>query len=165
MSQRDDNFPEEDYEEADSDTEKLAPDATPLCPNCLKPVDPKQYYCPYCGSNEAINPLATYMPLVRIRHNYDIFITMWHKLWRGRIGSATIILFSFLITVFASAMLLVGLPVMLWFILRDKHLRTYRLRVFALILLAVLVTFLLFGLPSVFSGMGYRISTRPVAPK
>jgi hypothetical protein len=162
MSRENNKMPEQDTAEFES--EQLAPDATPLCVNCLKPVNPKQYYCPYCGSNEAINPLATYMPLVRIRHNYDIFITMWRKLWRGHVGSTTIILFSFLIALFAPYML-IGLPIMLWLILRDNHLRTYRLRVFALILLAVLVTFLLFGSLSLFSGMGYRISSHPVTPK
>jgi hypothetical protein len=164
MSQADDNLPEDDLEMPNDKSDKLAPDATPLCPNCLKPVDAKQYYCPHCGSNTAINPLAIYMPLVQIRHNYDIFITMWRKLWRRRIGSATIILFSFLITVFAPYML-IGLPLMLWLILRDKHLRTYRLRVFALILLAALLTFLLFGSQSLLSGIGYRVSTHPVTPK
>jgi hypothetical protein len=165
MSHKGNNFSDEDFEKADSEARELASDATPLCPNCLKPVDPKQYYCQHCGSNEAINPLATYMPLVRIRHNYDIFITMWRKIWRGRIGSATIIFFSFLIAVFASSMLLIGLPVMLWLILRDTHLRTYRLRVFGLILLVILATFLLLGSSYFGSLMGYRITSHPVAPK
>ncbi len=52
--------------------------AKPLCPNCLRPVDPRAYYCPYCGSNEAINPLASYMPFVRIR----FMVGMVGKLWR-----------------------------------------------------------------------------------
>ncbi|MDO8304001.1 MAG: zinc ribbon domain-containing protein [Sedimentisphaerales bacterium] len=165
MSRKDYNFSDEDFEEADSEADTLAPDATPLCPNCLKPVDPKQYYCPHCGSNEAINPLATYMPLVRIRHNYDIFITMWRTLWRKRIGSTTIILFSFLIAVFASSLLLIGLPVMLWLILRDNHLQTYRLRVFGLILLVMLTTFLLLGRSSIGPLMGYRVTVHNVTPK
>jgi hypothetical protein len=164
MSQRDNNFPDEDFEKADSEASKLASDATPLCVNCLKPVDPKQYYCPYCGSNEAINPLATYMPLVRIRHNYDIFITMWRKLWRGRIGSATIILFSFLTAVCVPIMLL-GLPFVLWLILRDKRLRTYRLYVFALIVLTVFMTYLIVGQWPVLWAPGYRMPAHPVVPK
>ena len=165
MSQRDNNFSDEDFDKADSEADKLASDATPLCPNCLKPVEPKQYYCPHCGSNEAINPLATYMPLVRIRHNYDIFITMWRKLWRGRIGSATVILFSFLIAVFASPILLIGLPVMLWLIFRDTHLRIYRLRVVGLILLVFLATFLLLGRSSFGLLMGNRVTAHHAAPK
>jgi hypothetical protein len=39
---------------------------TPLCPECLTPVDPRKYYCPKCGSDAALNPNATYMPFVRI---------------------------------------------------------------------------------------------------
>ena len=42
-------------------------EATPLCPNCLKEVDPNAYYCPYCNSPSAINPNATYMPYNNIK--------------------------------------------------------------------------------------------------
>jgi hypothetical protein len=164
MNQRDDKFPDEDFEKVDAQAGELAPDATPLCPNCLKPVDPKQYYCPHCGSNTAINPLATYLPIAQIRFNYDIFITMWRKLWNKRLGSATIILFSFLIAAVAPIML-VGLPVILWLSLRDKHLRTYRLYVFALMILIVLMTFVMLGRLPMLSGTGYRMSSHPVAPK
>ncbi len=59
--------------------EYLPPDAKPLCPYCLQPCDPLQYYCTNCGSNEAINPLAAYMPYVRIRFSIGIFV----KLCRG----------------------------------------------------------------------------------
>jgi integral membrane sensor domain MASE1 len=164
MNQKDDNSVGNDFDRVDSESEKVAPDATPLCVNCLKPVDPKQYYCTHCGSNEAINPLATYMPLVRIRHNYDIFITMWRKLWRRRTGSATIILFSFLIACVAPIMLM-GLPIMLWVIFRDRHLRAYRLAVFGLIVMIVFMTFALLGRLPLLSHTGYRMSSHPVAPK
>jgi hypothetical protein len=164
VKQWDDNLPKENSDAENTEAGKIAPDATPLCLNCLKPVDPKQYYCPHCGSNEAINPLATYMPLVRIRHNYDIFITLWRKLWRRRTGSTAVIFFTFLITMFAPAMLL-GLPVMLWFIIRDKHLRAYRLSVFALVLAVAITIFLIFGGLSLLSGMSGSLTAYPVRPK
>jgi len=60
------------------DDEYLPPDAKPLCPECLQPCDPLQYYCTNCDSNEAINPLSAYMPYVRIR----LKIGFYGKLWR-----------------------------------------------------------------------------------
>lgn len=51
----------------------------PLCPNCLRRCHPLQYYCANCGGNEVINPLASYMPYVRIRFNVGIFIKLWRR--------------------------------------------------------------------------------------
>ena len=61
----------------------LAPDARPLCPNCLEPCDPSLYYCDKCGSSLPINPLASYMPFVNIRFNYGGFVRLWKKIWRN----------------------------------------------------------------------------------
>jgi len=61
--------PQEDFE---------LQNATPVCPHCLRPVDPLAYYCPNCDSNDAINPLACYLPFVRIR----FVVGMIGKLWR-----------------------------------------------------------------------------------
>jgi hypothetical protein len=55
------------------DDEYLPPDAKPLCPRCLQPCHPLQYYCTNCGCNEVINPLASYIPYIRIRFNIGIF--------------------------------------------------------------------------------------------
>jgi len=67
-----------DTPSTDHGQENGDPIATPLCPRCLRPCDPHLYYCPHCGSNEPINPLASYMPFVRLRFN----IGMIGRLWR-----------------------------------------------------------------------------------
>ncbi len=61
------------------DDEYLPPGAKPLCPRCLQPCDPHQYYCTNCGCNEAINPLTTYIPYVRIRFNIGILIKLYRR--------------------------------------------------------------------------------------
>ena len=83
----------------------LTADARPLCPRCLKPCSPLQYYCDNCASNEVINPLASYMPFVRIRFNagmigklgwkilYDIEISIVYRLLLILMLIAAILLF------------------------------------------------------------------------
>lgn len=61
------------------DDEYLPSDAKPLCPQCLQPCDPLQYYCTNCNSNEAINPLSAYMPYVRLRFNIGIFVKLYRR--------------------------------------------------------------------------------------
>jgi len=68
------------------DSDKIAQDAVPLCPICLEPCDPRDHYCPKCGSNEAINPLASYMPFESIRFEAGMFGKLWHKAWDPRIS-------------------------------------------------------------------------------
>ena len=73
------NISARDFEEADQlDDEFIPDDARPICVKCLEPCHPLQHYCANCDSNEVINPLASYMPFVRIRFN----IGMLGKLWR-----------------------------------------------------------------------------------
>jgi len=62
------------------DDEFVPYDAVPLCPKCLKPCHPLQYYCDKCDSNAAINPLASYMPFVRIRFNIGMVVKAWRKM-------------------------------------------------------------------------------------
>jgi hypothetical protein len=61
------------------DDEYLPPDAKPLCPYCLQPCNPLQYYCTNCGSNKAINPLAAYMPYIRLRFSIGIFGKLYRR--------------------------------------------------------------------------------------
>jgi len=72
----------EDFTRENSDVSgseaTLAEDAVPLCPNCLEPCDPRGNYCPKCGSNEAINPLASYLP-ESISLRAGMFGKLWHK--------------------------------------------------------------------------------------
>ena len=70
-----------DGEQVDNDY--LPPDAKPLCRRCLQPCNPLQYYCTNCGSNEAINPLAAYMPYVRLRFSIGIFAKLVRRALDG----------------------------------------------------------------------------------
>ena len=61
--------------------QEIAQDASPLCPQCLRPCDPLDYYCPHCGSNETINPLTPYISFVNIRYNVGICGKLWNRCW------------------------------------------------------------------------------------
>ncbi len=96
------------------DNNYIPEDAQPLCPNCLKPCHPLQYYCDKCGSNDAINPLTPYIGFVNIRFNYGIFITMWRKIWYEEDTSIiTKLFYLYMITMFVPLFLVVGLPLFL----------------------------------------------------
>ena len=92
----------------------LSPDAQPLCHNCLAPCDRLQYYCHNCDSTEPINPLAAYIPFVRLRFHYGIFCNMWRMLWYGEVITLTCRLaFVLFIFLFAPIMFVLGLPLLL----------------------------------------------------
>lgn len=86
-------------------------DARPVCFKCLKPCHQLQNYCDSCDSNEVINPLASYMPFVRIRFECGFYGKMWRKVLYDK--EASIILWSlclFLTIAFAPILIIVGLP-------------------------------------------------------
>ena len=96
------------------DDEFIPDDARPLCPKCLKPCHPLQNYCNNCDSNQVINPLAPYMPFVNIRFNYDIYLTMWRKVWYDSETSIVGRLFYlFMIAAFMPMLVMFGLPALL----------------------------------------------------
>ncbi|MCD6395853.1 MAG: hypothetical protein J7M40_20400, partial [Planctomycetes bacterium] len=56
----------------------------PVCSNCLRPYDDAlEYYCPHCGSNEAVNPLTPYIAFVNIRFNVGMVGKLWRR-FQGR---------------------------------------------------------------------------------
>ncbi len=62
---------------------KTAAEGVPVCLNCLRPYDDVlEYYCPKCGSNEAVNPLAPYMAFVNIRFNVGLVGRVWRRFER-----------------------------------------------------------------------------------
>jgi hypothetical protein len=77
----------------------LSDDAVPVCPNCLEPCDPLDNYCPHCGSNEAVNPLASYMPFVDLRFRIGMIGKLWRKTWSTKtaIGQKIIYICLFLL--------------------------------------------------------------------
>lgn len=50
---------------------------TPLCLRCLKPVDPRAYYCPHCGNG--VGQLTPYMPLESVPWETSIWGQMWRQ--------------------------------------------------------------------------------------
>jgi hypothetical protein len=75
--------------------------AWPVCPQCLVPCHPLQDYCENCDSNEAINPLASYMPFVRIRFNIGMLIKLWRRIRYDKETSIMTALFYLLLLVMA----------------------------------------------------------------
>ncbi|HIJ51660.1 MAG TPA: hypothetical protein HPP66_00720 [Planctomycetes bacterium] len=138
-----DNMPVGDNKKAEQvDDEFIPADAWPVCFKCLKPCHPLQYYCDSCDSNEVINPLASYMPFVRIRFTCGFCGDMWRKVLYDK--EASIILWSlclFLTFVFAPVLIIVGLP--LFFIGKIENPKLQRTveTVFYILLAALLIIF------------------------
>lgn len=137
-----DNFQALDLNEVgDFDDDFLPDDAQPLCPKCLTPCRPLQYYCPYCDSNDAINPLTPYIAFLNIRFNYDIFCTMWRKIWYDKhTWMVSRMFYLLMIALFVPFFLVLGLPVLLAGKIAQPGLRnatTLLLCLIAIILLAL----------------------------
>jgi hypothetical protein len=89
------------------DDEFVPADALPLCPNRLRPCNPLQNYCENCDSNEVINPLASYMPFVRIRFNVGMLV----KLGRSILYDKDISIMRMLFYLFMAIVWLLTFPV------------------------------------------------------
>jgi len=99
-------------------------DSVPICPKCLRECDPRTYYCAYCDSNEAIDPLASYMPFVDIRFVCGFYGKAWRKIWYDKEASAVLkLLCLVLIIYFAPILLIVGLPLLLIEKIKDARLK------------------------------------------
>ena len=115
-------------------------DARPICPKCLAPCHPLQNYCEKCDSNEAINPLASYMPFVRIRFNIGMFGKMWRKIWYDEDTSIVRkLFFLFLIIIGAPILLMVGLPLLLIGAIPEPKLRKTTVAAFYIIAVLLFV--------------------------
>jgi len=98
------------------DDEFIPADAQPVCFKCLKPCHPLQHYCNKCDSNDAIDPFTPYMPFLNIRFNYDIFLTMWRKIFDDRDASvATRLIYLCMLAMFVPEFLVLGMPLLLVF--------------------------------------------------
>ncbi|MHC4665070.1 MAG: hypothetical protein ACYS9T_03815 [Planctomycetota bacterium] len=82
-------------------------DAWPVCPQCFVPCHPLQNYCENCDSNEAINPLASYMPFVRIRFNIGMLGKLWRRIWYDS-HTSTMAKVLFLLLVIMAVLILPG---------------------------------------------------------
>lgn len=127
------------------DDEFIPADAKPICCKCLKPCHPLQYYCDNCDSNQAINPLAPYIGFVNIRFNYDIFLTMWRKIWFEKNASIMFrLLCLFVIIIYAPVILIFGLPFLLIGKIRNLRQQRTAETVFYIILAVLLWAYLFY---------------------
>jgi len=136
------------FKEAASLDEEFIPDnALPLCPNCLSPCNPLQNYCGNCDSNEVINPLASYMPFVRIRFAYGFFGKMWRIMWYDKEASTIFrLLCLFLIIFYAPILLIVGLPLFLTGKIPEPQLQRPTVAAFYIIAVFLWMIFIYFNL-------------------
>jgi len=136
-------MPASDITEAEQfDDEFIPADARPVCFKCLKPCHPLQYYCDGCDSNEVINPLASYMPFVRIRFRCGFCGDMWRKVLYDK--EASIIfrtLCLFLTVVFAPILIIVGLPLFLIDKIENPNLRRTVEKVFYILMVLLLMIY------------------------
>jgi len=79
---------------------------TPVCSRCFQPVDPRAYYCPYCG--QATGQLTPYIPFVNIPWQAGIWGQAWRQVWSRDISVAGR-LFRLFMIVWNVPILLIGL--------------------------------------------------------
>jgi len=84
---------------------------TPLCLNCLRPVDPLYHYCPHCG--RAVGQLTPIMPYESIRWQADIWGKIWQQVW-SRDVTFMGRLFRLFMIIWNVPIMLVGLVPELW---------------------------------------------------
>ncbi len=132
-----------DYQEAEGlDDEFIPSDARPVCFKCLKPCHPLQYYCDSCDSNEVINPLASYMPFVRIRFNIGMFCKMWRRIWYDKDTSIIRKVFFLLLIIYgAPILLIVGLPLFFIGKIKEPQLRKTATTAFYILVVVLLIIF------------------------
>jgi len=118
----------------------------PVCPRCFQPCNPMQNYCPNCDSNEAMNPLATYMPLESIRFIAGIYGKMWRAiflekqtLWIRRLVYLIILLLA------VPIILAISLPWAITAKIKDPELKN-AVKIIAIALLLLVMVCLVFFL-------------------
>ncbi|HUW18678.1 MAG TPA: hypothetical protein VMW16_05195 [Sedimentisphaerales bacterium] len=122
-------------------------EAWPVCPKCLTPCHPRQNYCSNCDSNQAINPLATYMPLEEIRFNYGGFGIMWRKVWYDKETAIAVkLLYCVVLILFAPIIFVLGLPVLLTGKIKDSRLQKATMLAVYSILILLLISWLIHSL-------------------
>ncbi len=151
MSEQSDNDAltqgDEQFGEVSSDF--VPEDAWPVCPKCFKPCNPLQNYCDNCDSNETINPLASYMPFVRIRFTAGMFGKIWRRIWNSKDTSIISKLFFLILIIFgAPIMLIVGCPLFLIGKIKDPQLQKTISIAFYILLLVLFITYLFYVLVS-----------------
>ncbi|MCK5565476.1 MAG: hypothetical protein KAJ07_09540 [Planctomycetes bacterium] len=107
MAEYDNNEFEIDPEQVEA---SLDADAKPLCLDCLCECNPLSYYCQHCSSFNPINPLAAYIPFVRLRFHYGLYCTAWRRIWHDKdISNAFRILLILFVSFYMPLVAIVGL--------------------------------------------------------
>ena len=130
MEEKGSNNPRQSNKYEEIDEVFVGDDARPVCPKCFRPCEPLQNYCPNCGSNEVINPLASYMPFVRIRFN---------------IGMLCRLFFLVIIVLGAPIIPIVALPLLLMGKIPEPLLQEAAVISFYIILIILLALLIYFG--------------------
>ena len=100
---------------------KVADDAVPVCPNCFEPCDPLVHYCPKCGSNDPVNPMASYMPLESVRFQAGFYGKLWRKTWAPDTQMIDRGIDIMLLILFCPFIILIGLPVVIYEKIRRRN--------------------------------------------
>ena len=81
-------------------------EATPICIQCMKPIDPLDYYCRHCG--EASGQLTPCLPFVNIRLQVSFWARLWRQIWSSEVSIPARV-FRFLLIIWSAPILLIGL--------------------------------------------------------
>ena len=122
--------------ENDDPDEPILEEPCPICPRCLQPCNPSNDYCLNCDSNEAMNPLATYMPLESIRFIAGMYGKMFNAVFFQK-HTSLIRRFVYLIILVQAVpiILVVALPLSLTERIKNPELRKAAMIVVVLLLL------------------------------
>lgn len=161
FEQNRDNPPVAGSGEVGTFDDDFVPDnAWPVCPKCFTPCPPLEYYCPHCDSNDAINPLTPYIAFLNIRFNYDIFVTMWRKIWYDQQTFMISRLFYLLmVTAFVPIFLAVGLPLFFVQKISQPELQKATMVLLCVIAVVLFVFFILFGFARLFTLIAFTRGT------
>ncbi|MHC4132509.1 MAG: hypothetical protein ACYSSP_00470 [Planctomycetota bacterium] len=113
----------------------------PVCPNCFQPCDKLQDYCSHCGSNEPINPLASYIPFVNIRFNTGMYHKIWRKTFSRAVPLTHKVIFILLLFIGAPILLFVGYPLVLIEKVQNVKVKNNLRFIFWAVLLSVVIIF------------------------
>lgn len=100
-----------EHEDTETKQEDGETQEVPVCLRCMRPVDPRAHYCPYCG--EATGQLTPYIPFVNIPWQVRIWGQMWRQVWSPNVSLAGR-LFRLFVIVWMMPVLLIGLIPKLW---------------------------------------------------
>lgn len=67
----------DDTKEKDYISEEEIDDVVPICPHCLKPINPYSYYCENCGKGDTHN--TPFLPFINIQFSVNFYSKIWNS--------------------------------------------------------------------------------------